>query len=341
MTRPNSAHYILVVFIALGIAVLALSFGTSRLSMMQIWASLTQIQQGAQSNADIIIQQIRLPRILLGFTVGALLGLAGSSIQGLFRNPLAEPGLLGVSTGATLSAMAVLILFPGVFALTYEWLGGFTLPVFAFVGAALSTFVVLAIQGTQSASTTTMILAGVAVNIVAGAGISLCAYLATDEQLRTLTFWGLGSLGSANWTKATIAVMGLLVCWPLLWRCYRPLNALLLGESEARHLGFNVRRLKILVILLVALAVGTAVAFCGIIGFVGLVIPHIVRMIFGPDHRHVIPLSTLLGGILLVLSDLFARVVIAPAEIPVGVVTAAIGGPFFIFLLVRNRRVLL
>lgn len=339
--RANSSHYISLLLMLLAVAVLGVSLGATTIPIKSVAEAIQVIllpdQPSANQTVQLIIEQIRLPRVVMALLVGALLALSGVCIQGLFRNPLAEPSILGVSAGATLVAMVTLIALPQLMALAQQSLGEFALPLAAFIGALLSTLLVLTIQGRDNPDSTRLILSGVAVNIMAGAGISLCAYLASAEQLRLLTFWGLGSLAQAEWNKVALLAIVLLICWPLLWRLYRPLNALLLGESEARHLGYNVRHLKLQVIVLVALAVGSAVAFCGIIGFIGLVVPHIIRLIFGPNHNHLIPLSVLTGALVLVLADLLARVVIAPAELPVGIVTAVIGGPFFMWLLTRFK----
>lgn len=290
-----------------------------------------------QAQAQLIVGQIRLPRTLLGLMVGAVLALTGVAMQGLFRNPLADPGLIGVSSGAALGAAVVIV---G----TARW---FTLPVAvepyvlsaaAFAGGLLVTALVYRL-GRRDGQTqvATMLLAGVALTALSGAIIGLFTYLADDATLRALTFWNLGSLNGASYARLwplLLVALGV-ACW--LPRRADALNAMLLGESEARHLGFDTERIKRELILCTALGVGAAVAAAGMIGFVGLVVPHLMRLLVGPDHRLLLPASALAGGALLLLADLAARLVVAPAEMPIGIVTALIGAPFFLYLLIRSR----
>lgn len=248
-------------------------------------------------------------------------------MQGLFRNPLADPGLIGVSSGAALAATAGIVLGAAVlgpaFALWSRWL----IPLAAFVGALVATLLVTTI-GRRGGRTVvaTMLLAGVAIAAIAGAGIGFLVFLADDEQLRDLTFWGMGSLGGATWARLSVVLPPMLLCVGLLLRCRRDLNTLVLGETAAGHLGVTVEVLKRRLIVLVALSVGCAVAVSGAIGFVGLVVPHLLRLACGPDHRLLLPASALGGAILLLCSDLAARTLAAPAELPIGVITAGCGG---------------
>lgn len=287
--------------------------------------------------AELILGQIRLPRTLLGLAVGAVLALTGVSMQGLFRNPLADPGLVGVSSGAALGAAFAIVLgaawggLPPAFA-------PYLLSVSAFAGGLLVTSMVYRLgRRDGQTSVASMLLAGIALTALAGALIGLLTYLADDATLRSLTFWNLGSLNGASYQRL----------WPLLlvtigvalWlpRRAKALNALLLGESEARHLGFEVERVKRELILCTALGVGAAVAAAGLIGFIGLVVPHLMRLLVGPDHRILLPASLLAGASLLLFADLLARLLLAPAELPIGIVTALIGAPFFLYLLLRGR----
>ncbi len=292
------------------------------------------------SHLDSIITSIRLPRALLGMLVGAALAASGAAIQGLFRNPLADPGLIGVSGGAALAAVAVIVLGGTTLGPLINWLGPYSLMLAAFGGGFLTTLVVARIATTRTGgtSTSTLLLAGIAINIITGAGIGLFTYMADDTQLRTLTFWSMGSLGGALWEVVLSAGSLILLVLLLLPHMARPLNALLLGESEARHLGIDVDRVKHRVMLLSALAVGAAVAAAGMIGFVGLVVPHLVRLTLGPDHRYLLPASALLGGLFLLVADMLARTLIAPAELPIGLLTSIIGGPFFIALIMLQGR---
>ncbi|GAA0506724.1 iron ABC transporter permease [Pigmentiphaga sp. GD03639] len=285
-----------------------------------------------------VLWTIRLPRVMLGVAVGALLGMAGATLQGLFRNPLADPGLIGVSSGAAL-AVALAIVFGNLWwpALA-QAMGLALLPVAAFAGGVLTTLLVYRIGRTSlGVSVAAMLLAGIAMNAIAMALIGLASYMATDEQLRNLTFWNLGSLAPATWPIVGVVSLVGAVALAGMWRLRLGLNAMALGEAEARHLGVAVESLKALAVVFSALAVGMAVAFCGIIGFLGLVAPHCIRLMAGPDARVVLPGAALLGAALTVAADLVARLIIAPAELPIGVLTALIGAPFFLFLLLRAK----
>ena len=281
-----------------------------------------------------IILDIRLPRTLIGLLVGASLAAAGALLQGLFRNPLADPGLVGVSSGSALGAALVIVLGHGLVAGPLPFP---LLPAAAFLGALAATFLLYAIATRRGrTSIATMLLAGIALAALAGAGTGFLAFVSDDRQLRDLTFWTLGSLGGATWTKLGTVAVPLLLCLagaPLLGRA---LNALVLGEAEAFHLGVAVQRAKRLTILAVAVAVGTSVATAGLVGFVGLVVPHLIRLSVGPDHRLLLPASALAGGTLLIAADIAARLVVAPAELPLGIVTALFGAPYFLWLLLRR-----
>ena len=291
-----------------------------------------QLQQ-----AELILGQIRLPRTLLGLTVGAVLALCGVAMQGLFRNPLADPGLVGVSSGAALGA-AIAIVGGAALGGLPEAFAPYLLSFSAFLGGLGVTALVYRLgRRNGETSVATMLLAGIALTALAGAAIGLFTYLADDSTLRTLTFWNLGSLNGASYARLwpLLLVTAAVALW--LPRRAKALNALLLGESEARHLGFAVERIKRELVFCTALGVGAAVAAAGMIGFVGLVVPHLMRLLVGPDHRVLLPASALAGASLLLLADLAARLLLAPAELPIGIVTALIGAPFFRYLLVRER----
>jgi len=287
--------------------------------------------------AELILGQIRLPRTLLGLAVGAVLALSGVAMQGLFRNPLADPGLVGVSSGAALGAAVAIVAgasLGGVPAAFEPYLLSFC----AFVGGLGVTALVYRLgRHDGQTSVATMLLAGIALTALAGAAIGLFTYMADDSTLRSLTFWNMGSLNGASYARLWPLLIVALAVSLWLPRRARALNALLLGESEARHLGFEVERLKRELVFCTALGVGAAVAAAGLIGFIGLVVPHLVRLIAGPDHRILLPASALAGASLLLLADLVARLALAPAELPIGIVTAMIGAPFFLYLLLRGR----
>ncbi|HVL27960.1 MAG TPA: iron ABC transporter permease, partial [Acidimicrobiales bacterium] len=279
-----------------------------------------------------VLWAIRLPRVLLAVLVGAALAASGAALQGVFRNPLADPGIIGVSSGAAVGAVAVIV--GGVVAF-----GSASVPVAAFAGALVAALSVYALarQGGRT-EVVTLVLCGVAVNAIAGAAIGSATFLADDAQLRSLVFWSLGSLGGATWKSLGAAAPFLVAGTLALTRFGRPLNLLALGEREARHLGLRTERARLSVITLAALTTGAAVAVSGIVGFVGLVVPHLVRLVTGPDHRVVLVASAVGGALALVLADLAARTLAVPAELPLGVVSGAAGGPFFLWLLHRTRR---
>ncbi len=287
--------------------------------------------------AELILGQIRLPRLLMGLLVGAVLAVCGVAMQGLFRNPLADPGLVGVSSGAALGAALAIVGLANAGQVA-EALSPYLLVVSAFLGGLLVTTVVYQLARREGEiRLSTMLLAGIALNALAAAMIGLLTYLADDATLRSLTFWNLGSLNGAIYARLwpLLLVTLFVVCW--LPRRAKALNALLLGDSEARHLGVRVERLKLELIACTALGVGAAVSAAGLIGFIGLVVPHLMRLLLGPDHRFLIPAAALAGAALLLIADVFARLVLLPAELPIGIVTALIGAPFFLYLLRRER----
>jgi iron complex transport system permease protein len=289
----------------------------------------------------LVIWNVRLPRTILAVTIGAALGLSGAVMQGLFRNPLADPGLVGVSAGAALAAAATIVLGERFLVPIFGFVPFFALPAGAFFGGLAGTLILYAIATRQGrTSIATMLLAGIALGALAGALSGFLAYLSDDRQLRDITFWSLGSLGGATWTKAftLVAVVAVLVAAAAFLA--RGLNALVLGEAEAFHLGLPVQFLKSCCIVLVALAVGACVATAGVIGFIGIVAPHLVRLTAGSDHRVLLPLCAVVGAVLLTAADVIARTIAAPAELPIGILTAAIGAPFFLWLLLRRDRTL-
>ncbi|MDQ3271612.1 MAG: iron ABC transporter permease [Pseudomonadota bacterium] len=325
-----------------GVLLLVISFiaGSARgayvISPFQLWNVLVDMLAGsAQPTPEhLVFMNIRLPRLLLGVAAGAALGMSGALMQGLFRNPLADPGLIGVSSGAALAAGVTIVLGSLWFPDMPRTLGSWTLVATAFAGSLLVTVLVYAMSQQDGVTRVgVMLLAGIAINALAGAGLGYLTFLASDEQLRSLQFWLLGSLGGARWSAVGLvsAVVGVAVGAGLTLA--RPLNAIALGEAQAALLGVPVERVKRFAVLVTALAVGAVTATTGIIGFVGLVAPHCVRLVAGPDHRIVLPGSALLGAALVLVADAFARTVVNPAELPLGVLTAFVGVPFFLLLL--------
>jgi iron complex transport system permease protein len=291
----------------------------------------------AQQEATLLT--IRLPRVALGLLVGAGLGVSGAAMQGLFRNPLADPSLIGISSGAALAATFVVIVGDvAVFNLP-PVLRLFTFPLAAFAGALATTVLVYRLATIAGQTVVaTLLLAGIAINALAQALAGFLTFYASDTQIRSLTFWKLGSLGGSGWPNVMVAAPFILLPILLFPHLSRALNALLLGEAEAGHLGFDIERVKRETVILVALSVGASVAVTGLISFVGLIVPHLLRLMTGPDHRRLIPGSALLGASLLLGADPLARTIVAPAELPIGVLTAIMGAPFFLWLLLRDRK---
>jgi iron complex transport system permease protein len=287
---------------------------------------------------ETVLWNIRFPRLVMTVLIGASLAVSGAALQGLFRNPLVESGLIGVSGGAALSVVT-LIVFGGALSIARESASMFILmPVMAFVGGLAATFIVTRISAQVGRTNiAVLILAGVAVNALTGALMGVAIFYADENQLRMFTFWTLGDLSGASWSKLLFAAPLLVLSTAWLLTFKNALNAIALGESEAYHMGVDVERTKKLVIFFSALAVGVSVSLSGIIGFVGLVIPHLIRVMFQPDNRLVLPASIFGGSILLILADLVARTLVSPSELPIGVVTGLVGAPFFIFLLMRAK----
>lgn len=280
------------------------------------------------------VLDLRLPRVALALLVGASLAQAGAAMQGLFRNPLADPGLVGVASGAALAAAMTILLSRAI----APWAQALITPVAAFAGGlAVATAASRVARSEGYTRVTTLLLAGLAANALAAAGIGFIVSVADPGALRSISFWMFGSLAKAGWPE--IAVGAPLMIGVLLWlpRQARALNALLLGEAEARHLGVDVEKLKRRLLAAIVLAVSCCVALSGLIGFIGLLAPHWVRLWAGPDHRLLLPASALGGAALLAFADLASRLAFAPQELPVGILTAALGAPFFLYLLLRHR----
>jgi iron complex transport system permease protein len=345
--RRGRARVVIAALVVLLIAVSvgSLAVGPSGLATAEVAGLISDALAGRFDDINavnhVILFDIRIPRTLLGALVGAALALAGAMMQGLFRNPLADPGLVGVSAGAALGAVLVIVLGGAFLAPVMDFLGIGALPIAAFFGGLGTTLLLYAIATRRGqTSVGTMLLAGIALGAIAGAITAYLVFRSDDFQLRELTFWSMGGLGGATWQKIALAMpfmIGVFIAMPFT---ARGLDALVLGEAEARHLGFNTQFLKSLIILVVALAVGVSVAFAGIIGFVGIVVPHVLRLVIGPEHRTLLPATALLGATLLIVADMVCRTIVAPAELPIGIVTATIGAPFFLSILLRKRGVI-
>lgn len=281
---------------------------------------------------DAVVWAIRLPRVILAVLVGAALAVSGAALQGMFRNPLADPGLIGVSSGAALAAVTSIVL-------NIAWFGAGTLPLFAFVGGLITALIGYSFARYNGRTEiVTLVLAGIALNTFAGAGTAVLSYAASDSELRAVVFWSLGSLGGATWSAVGSVVVFIVAGLLVAMRWGGALNLMVLGEREARHLGVDTERVRLTLIVVTALLTGATVAVAGVIGFVGLIVPHLIRLVAGPNHRILLPASALGGAILVLLADLIARTLVAPSELPLGVVTALLGGPFLLFLMLRARR---
>lgn len=299
------------------------------------WRIPSVLFEGTGADYEVLMH-VRLPRVVLGAVVGASLAVAGTTLQGLFRNPLAEPGLVGVTAGASLGAASCIVVFGS----ALSELGLLAIPVAAFLGAVLATLLVwrLARTGGQRVQPGILLLAGIAVNALAGAAVSLLTAVADDAQLRGIAFWMMGNLGGATWPVIGFTVTLVSCALPVLLKLARDLDVFALGEAEAWHLGVRTERLKALAVTATAVAVGASVAAAGGIGFIGLVVPHLLRMAGGAGHRFLLGASAVGGAAFLVLADMAARTAVAPVELPVGVITGLTGAPFLLWLLIRFKR---
>jgi iron complex transport system permease protein len=323
------------------VAIVAAAIGAAGIPVSRLPAALGFAHGGDAATLErdqLVLWSVRLPRIAVAIIIGALLAASGTIMQGLFRNPLADPALVGVSSGGALGAATVIVMGDRLIgnALPFE-----ALPAASFAGALVTTFVLHRLATRENrTSIAVFLLGGIAIGALANAGIGLLVFVANDQQLRDITFWLLGSLGGATWEKAAILAPFLIALIAAIPFIAHGLDLLVLGEAEAFHMGVEVERLKRWSIVLVSAMAGAAVAFAGVIGFVGIIVPHLLRMVIGPGHRRLLPASACLGAILLLGADTFARTLAAPAEVPIGVLTALVGAPFFLAILLRQRSVI-
>lgn len=338
---PFAAFYALLAGLLLGALLLSVRAGAVSIDFNDIGRYLSHALR-RETTTDIreqLFLQIRLPRVILCTLVGAALSVSGALMQALFRNPIVEPGLVGTSSGAALGAAFVFVMGQ---TLQHTWIGfagPLLLPLFAFAGGLAATLLVYRLSGVfGKTNVNTLLLAGIAVNALGASGTGFFSYVARDPQARSIVFWNLGTLSGADWNSVAIVGASTLGGLALSLRLGKALNALMLGETDAGYLGVRTARLKRQVILINTLLVAVATAFVGVIGFVGLIVPHILRLLKSADNRFLIPASALLGGLLLNLADVLTRTIVAPSEFPIGIVTALAGAPVFLFLLVRNNR---
>lgn len=329
----------LVLFIVLIIiTVLSIRFGAVSISTNEIFSSLLKLFSGSDDMSlnERIFIEIRLPRSILCALVGASLAIGGVLMQALFRNPIVEPGLVGTSSGAAFGAALYFVLG----AMFQYDAGEWTLPLAACAGGILSTYLVFILsqsKQTGKSSITGLLLTGIAINALFLSGVGFLSYIARDPQARSITFWNLGTLSGANWHSVLIIGVSTTFCFIIALRYAKQLNALMMGEEEAQLLGINIKKLKIKVLLINVIMVAVATAFVGVISFVGLIVPHLLRIMKGSDNRFLIINSALMGGILLGAADLAARLILMPAELPIGIVTSAVGVPVFIILLQKKN----
>jgi iron complex transport system permease protein len=334
--------YISLVVVLFFLIVLSAGVGAVHLSWSEI-IDLVRHRAGGDVQVNSIHEglffQIRLPRTFLCVLVGASLSVSGAMMQSLFRNPIVEPGLIGTSAGSAFGAAMLIVLGQNSFFQSFSFLGNLLMPACAFIGGLIATLLVYYFSASLNrVNVSIMILAGIAINAIAAGGTGFLAYVARDPQARSITFWNLGSISGANWQSVWIVGTSTIVGFILALQFSKPLNALQLGDSEAGYLGINTERLKILVILVITLLVSVATSMVGIIAFVGLIVPHLLRLLKGSDNRYLIIGSALLGAIVMIVTDMICRVVIAPAEMPIGIVTAFIGAPVFLWLLYRFKK---
>lgn len=327
----------LVCFLMLAV-ITSVFIGPVEISWLDIYALLDGRVESSRS-LDVLVD-IRLPRVLSALAIGASLGLCGALTQALFRNPLADPALLGITSGAALAIAVMMIFAPLLNNLieSGEFIQYWLYPGAAFFGSALMCQILLLLSKVMSlVSISSLLLCGLALNALASAVIGLCIYLADDQQLRSFTFWTLGSLSGVNWTSFWILIVGLLIGLGVFIRLAPQLNALAMGDAVAQHIGVNLPRIKVVTILCIALLCGLCVATSGVIGFISLIAPQIVRVLFGADHRIVLPTSMLMGALLLIIADTLAKNLASPTEMPVGIFTALIGAPYFLYLLNKKN----
>ncbi|MBW7870305.1 MAG: iron ABC transporter permease [Flavobacteriia bacterium] len=288
-----------------------------------------------------VFSEIRLPRVVMAILIGSALAVSGAAMQGMFKNPLATPSLIGVTSGASLFAAIAIVLGSFIRQILPEFLHSLLISLMAFIGAILTMVFVYRMSTVQrKTNVVIMLLAGVAISAMAGAITGFLIYLTDDEELRNLTFWTLGSLAGASWQKNLILAMVIGVSYIFLINKGKALNAMMLGEQDAAHLGIPVEKVKKQIVIFTALMVGACVAFAGTIGFVGLIIPYILRLIFKSNYHIILPLSAVAGSILLLCADTFSRTIVAPSEMPIGVITAFLGAPVFIAILIRFKKAL-
>ncbi|WP_312992637.1 FecCD family ABC transporter permease [Chryseobacterium flavum] len=342
-TQSKLYFYLIISAVLLAIiAVLSLNTGVYDFGGNPPFMILWQFIKGDPSlslSDKYVIWDVRAARIVMAILIGGMLSVSGTSLQGLFKNPLATGDLIGLTSGATLLAAIAIVLGGHFKAYLPEAVQFSLVGIAAFIGSFLSMMLVYRISTSGGKTNVVMmLLTGVAITAIGFSITGFLIYISKDEQLRDLTFWNLGSLAAATWTKNIILAVVMIIAYIILLPKGKALNAMMLGEKDAQHLGINVERLKKQIIITVALMVGTCVAFSGTIGFVGLIVPYILRLLFKSDNTFILPLSAMCGSILLLTADTFSRSIVAPSELPIGILTALMGGPIFIAILVKFKK---
>ncbi len=337
----NHKYFFPVLLILLVLVLLtAISFGAVSIAVPDMFSAIQNwVHRKPPSNIyEGVFLQIRLPRVLLCMITGAVLSVSGVLMQGLFRNPIVEPGLIGTSAGAAFGASLVFVLSAGMSKEIQQIAGPLLVPLFAFAGGLLATFIVYSLaKGNKRMDVTTLLLIGIAVNAVGLSGTGFMSYIARDPQARSITFWNLGTFSGASWMQVWITAGIAAIVFFISLQYAKQLNTLVLGEEEANYAGVNTEKLKTRIMLLNTAMVSVATAFVGVISFMGLIVPHVMRLLIGGDNKKLLPASMITGAILLTLADMGARLLLAPAEIPIGIITSLVGAPIFVVLLKRTN----
>ncbi|MBI45011.1 MAG: hypothetical protein CMG66_02455 [Candidatus Marinimicrobia bacterium] len=346
----NNIYYksyllVLMMMSLIALSLFSITFGPVEITLNQI-SDIVLYKIGILSESytfskihESVLLDIRLPRIIMAILVGLGLGTAGAILQGLFRNPLVDPGFIGVSSGGAIGAMVAIMFSHHIYLYLPAMLSPFILPILAMMGAFVTTMMVYKMSKVSNKTNImAMLLSGIAINALSGSIIGLFVSMSSDTELRSFTFWTLGGLDMADWNIVGIVSLFIVIPFLIVYKLQYQMDIFMLGDAESEHLGVNVESLKKKIILISSIVVGVSVSFCGMIGFIGLVTPHLIRLFIGPNHRYLIPGSAILGAILLVLSDLISKTIISPAQLPIGVVTSAIGAPFFVWLILSQKR---
>ena len=336
MFRQSKFFFPVTIILLVIVILCAIAFGAVSITMNDMFSGIVHALQNKKP-ANIyqaVFLQIRLPRVILCAVTGAILSVSGVLLQGLFRNPIVEPGLIGTSAGAAFGASLVFVFAVQMSKEIQSITGPLLVPLFAFGGGLLATFLVYSISKSQKRiSITSLLLVGIAINAIGLSGTGFMSYIARDPQARSITFWNLGTFSGATWLQVGITSCIAFIVFIISLRYSKQLNALILGEEEASYLGVEPEKLKRRILILTTAMVSVATAFVGVISFVGLIVPHILRLLIGSDNKKLIPASMIMGAIILIVADMGARLLLAPAEIPIGIITSITGAPVFIFLL--------